>query len=174
VAVQPVYMHPYTAAKMVASLADLHGRRLYLNMVAGASRMTSLPSTITRRTTNATTAWWYWRVINGVLTSENGFRFSGGYYTVSNLKMPPSVPDELFPGIVISGSSGAGLAAATAIGATAVKYLQPPGEEEEEAADVPRGCRLGIIARENAEDAWAVAYERFPEDRNGQITPHSR
>src|SRR5438093_8051047 len=35
VAVQPVYMHPYTVARMVASLASLHGRRIYLNMVAG-------------------------------------------------------------------------------------------------------------------------------------------
>src|SRR3954466_13223305 len=35
VAVQPVYMHPYTVAKMVASLAFMHGRRIYLNMLAG-------------------------------------------------------------------------------------------------------------------------------------------
>ena len=35
VAVQPVYMHPYSVAKMVASLGHLYGRRIYLNMVAG-------------------------------------------------------------------------------------------------------------------------------------------
>src|SRR5262245_3440717 len=35
VAVQPVYMHPYTVAKMIATLAFLHGRKVYLNMVAG-------------------------------------------------------------------------------------------------------------------------------------------
>ena len=28
-------MHPYTAAKMVASLGFLHDRRIYLNMLAG-------------------------------------------------------------------------------------------------------------------------------------------
>src|SRR5262245_4754986 len=33
VAVQPVYMHPYTVAKIVASIGHLYGRRLYLNMV---------------------------------------------------------------------------------------------------------------------------------------------
>ena len=38
VAVQPLYMHPYTAARMVASFAHIYGRRIYLNMVAGASR----------------------------------------------------------------------------------------------------------------------------------------
>ena len=33
VAVQPVYMHPYAVAKMVASFAHLYGRRMYLNSV---------------------------------------------------------------------------------------------------------------------------------------------
>ncbi|MGH9447854.1 MAG: LLM class flavin-dependent oxidoreductase, partial [Terriglobia bacterium] len=35
VAVQPIYMHPYSVAKMVTSLGYLYGRRLYLNVVAG-------------------------------------------------------------------------------------------------------------------------------------------
>src|SRR5690554_5968654 len=34
VAVQPIYMHPYAVAKMVTSLAFLHGRRVWLNMLA--------------------------------------------------------------------------------------------------------------------------------------------
>ena len=43
VAVQPVYMHPYAVAKLVASLGYLYDRRIYLNMVAGASKTTCLP-----------------------------------------------------------------------------------------------------------------------------------
>src|ERR1700740_978014 len=35
IAIQPVYMHPYAAAKMIASFGHLYGRRVYLNMVAG-------------------------------------------------------------------------------------------------------------------------------------------
>ena len=38
VAVQPVYMHPYTAAKMVASFGFMHERRVWLNMLAGGFR----------------------------------------------------------------------------------------------------------------------------------------
>ena len=30
--------------------------------------------------------------------------------------------------------------------------------------------RVGVIARETADEAWSVALERFPEDRRGQIT----
>src|SRR5258708_40170708 len=35
VAIQPAYMHPYSVAKMITSLAFLHGRRVHLNLVAG-------------------------------------------------------------------------------------------------------------------------------------------
>src|ERR1700747_2283734 len=35
IAIQPIYMHPYTVAKMVATFGHLYGRRIYLNMVAG-------------------------------------------------------------------------------------------------------------------------------------------
>ena len=35
VATQPVYMHPYAVAKMVATFGFLYGRRVWLNMVAG-------------------------------------------------------------------------------------------------------------------------------------------
>ena len=35
VAVQPVYMHPYSVAKLVATFGQLFGRQMYLNMVAG-------------------------------------------------------------------------------------------------------------------------------------------
>src|SRR6266446_5777983 len=35
IAIQPVYMHPYVAAKKVATLGFLHNRRVALNMLAG-------------------------------------------------------------------------------------------------------------------------------------------
>jgi alkanesulfonate monooxygenase len=72
---------------------------------------------------------------------------------------------------MVSGSSAAGLAAARAIGAIAVKYPRPP-EDEQEIADMAgeSGVRVGIIARPRADEAWGVARERFPEDRKGRIT----
>src|SRR5579871_5092718 len=47
VAVQPIYLHPYSVAKMVSSLGFLYRRRLYLNMVAGGfvNDLTSLDDT---------------------------------------------------------------------------------------------------------------------------------
>jgi alkanesulfonate monooxygenase len=90
---------------------------------------------------------------------------------VKNLRLVPSMPQNLLPGLMVSGSSPAGLAAARIIGAIAVKYPRPP-EEEQETADLigQSGARVGIIARANADEAWRVAHERFPSDRKGQIT----
>ena len=49
VAIQPIYMHPYTAAKMVATLGHLDGRRLYLHMIAGGFRASTPAPWPTRR-----------------------------------------------------------------------------------------------------------------------------
>ena len=52
-----------------------------------------------------------------------------------------------------------------------VKYPKPA---ERGATDGRRrgglGVRVGIVARETADEAWRVARERFPEDRKGQLT----
>ncbi|MDU6243527.1 MAG: LLM class flavin-dependent oxidoreductase, partial [Bradyrhizobium sp.] len=37
IAVNPAYMHPFTVAKFVSSLALLHGRKVFLNMITGAA-----------------------------------------------------------------------------------------------------------------------------------------
>jgi alkanesulfonate monooxygenase len=173
VAVQPIYMHPYAAAKMVASLAFLHRRRIYLNMVAGGFRNDLLAlDDPTEHDDRYDRLVEYTTIIHGVLRSRGSFSFAGKYYRVKNLKMTPPVPDDLMPGTLVSGSSDAGLEAARAIGAVAVKYPRPPAEENARAPSeaIDFGMRVGIIARETSREAWDVAYELFPNSRKGQIT----
>jgi alkanesulfonate monooxygenase len=90
---------------------------------------------------------------------------------VDNLKMTPPLAPELFPGILMSGSSDAGLARARPVGATAVQYPKPA--KDVETNDVPNGekpgVRVGIIARPRSSHAWSVANERFPGGRKGQL-----
>lgn len=170
VAVQPIYMHPYAVAKMVASLAYLHGRRIYLNMVAGGFRNDLLAlNDTTPHDHRYDRLIEYTRIISE-LASGGTVSFEGAYYTVKNLRLTPPVPPELLPGVFVSGSSDAGLAAAKAIGATAVKYPKAPGEEVAPGEAVDAGVRVGIIAREDGDEAWRIARERFPEDRRGQLT----
>jgi alkanesulfonate monooxygenase len=168
-------MHPYAVAKMVASLGLLHGRRVYLNMVAGGFKndLAALhdPTPHDERYARLIE---YTTIILALLGTTTPVTYEGHYYRVTNLKMTPPLPPELLPGVFVSGSSDAGLAAARQLGALAVQYPKPVAEYEAAppaAADVAAlGIRVGIIAREGADEAWAVARARFPEERKGQLT----
>ena len=169
VAIQPIYMHPYSVAKMVSSLAFMHGRRLFLNMLAGGFKgdLVALGDKTEHDDRYERTVE-YSRIVLDLLRGEAPVSVSGRWYDVENLKLTPTLDEELFPGVLISGSSDAGLAAARAIGAVPVRYPKPPGEHEAMAED--HGVRVGIVARDDADEAWRVALERFPEDRKGQVT----
>ena len=172
VAVQPIYMHPYTVAKKISTYGFLDGRRVYLNMLAGGFRNDLLalddPTPHDQRYERVVE---YTNIIRKLLEGGDPLTFEGDFYKVKNLSMTPNLAPELFPGLLISGSSPAGRAAAKAIGATAVEYPLPPSECEPDVANLgsTRGLRVGIIAREDSDEAWKVAYERFPVDRRGQV-----
>jgi alkanesulfonate monooxygenase len=171
VAVQPVYMPPYTAAKMIASYAFLYNRRIYLNMVAGGFKndLHAL-NDATPHDERYSRLIEYTLLMMRLLDSPDPVSSESKYYTVRNLQMRPPLPPELRPGLVISGSSPTGMAAARAIGATSIIYPRPAAEETD-SRDAParRGVRVGIIARQDVETAWHIARERFPGERKGQL-----
>jgi alkanesulfonate monooxygenase len=172
VAVQPVYMHPYACAKMVSSIAYLHGRKVHLNMVAGGFRGDLLAlDDATPHDDRYDRLIEFTLIVKRLLASSNPVTFEGRYYTVRNLKMTPALPEGLQPGVFVSGSSPRGIESARVLRATAVKYPRPPGEEEDLTdGDPDAGVRIGVIARDSEDDAWREANERFPGDRRGQIT----
>ena len=173
VAVQPIYMHPYAVAKAVATLGALHGRKVYLNMVAGGFKNDLLAlNDTTPHDERYDRLVEYTQVIKLLLAGGAPASLAGKYYKVDKLKLSPALPPELFPGIFVSGSSEAGLAAAHALGATAIKYPKPVRESSKEPANgsLECGVRVGVISRERGEEAWAVAHAQFPEDRKGELT----
>lgn len=171
VAIQPIYMQPYWAAKAIATLAHLHGRRVWLNMLAGGFKndLVSLGDDTPHDERYQRTVE-YTKIIQG-LVAGGPFTFRGKFYKTEHLKLAPTVPSDLIPGILISGSSDAGLAAAHAISAVAVQYPKPPTEHAQSLVrkDIEYGIRVGILARERSEAAWQIAEQRFPVDRKGQI-----
>ena len=172
VAVQPVYMHPYTVAKTVASIASLHGRRVYLNMVAGGFKndLSALGDDTPhdRRYARLTE---YTTIIQRLLQGDGPVSHAGEFYKVDNLRLAPACPAELLPGVFMSGSSEAGIAAARELGATAIEYPKPVQDYAGQAeGGLDSGIRIGIISREQSGAAWEAAHARFPEDRKGQIT----
>jgi alkanesulfonate monooxygenase len=173
VAVQSAYMHPYTVAKMITTYAHLYGRRLYLNMVAGGFKndLAAL-NDLTPHDERYARLVEYTHVIQSLLRTSDSVSFEGKYYKVTNLKLTPPLPAELLPGVLVSGSSDAGMQAARQLGAIAVEYPKPPAEYE---GGLPAdrgscGIRIGVIARADDAEAWSVARTRFPEDRKGQLT----
>jgi alkanesulfonate monooxygenase len=171
-AIQPVYMHPYSVAKAVATLGYLYGRRMYLNMIAGGftNDLAALNDTTPHDKRYARLIE-YTTIVKELLAGQSPVSYSGEFCKVDKLRLKPALEHDLLPGIFVSGSSEAGLAAARAIGATAIKYPKPPGEETVGLDDgIDYGIRIGIIAREKEGEAWRVAHQRFPEDRKGQLT----
>ena len=172
VAVQSAYMHPYTVAKMVSSLSYLHGRQMCLNMVAGGFKndLAAL-NDLTPHDKRYDRLVEYTTIIQRLLAGCGPVTFEGEFYRVEQLSLKPPLPKELFPIITISGSSEAGLAAAEALGAIPVKYPEPPDQcaIRPELRNNGCGIRVGIIAREQQDEAWRVANDRFPPDRQGQI-----
>ncbi len=171
VAVQPVYMHPYTVAKMVSSLGHLYGRAVDLNMVAGGfvNDLRALADT-TPHDRRYDRLREYAGIVRQLLAGEV-VTSAGEFCRVERLRLTPALPAGLFPWILVSASSPAGLAAATALDAVVVKYPAPSesGVVDPAPAGLRSGIRVGIIARKSEEDAWRAAYDRFPEDRRGQM-----
>jgi len=172
VAVQPAYLHPYAVAKMVSSLAYLYGRRVYLNMVAGGFKndLAALNDTTPHDKRYARLVE-YTTIIQELLKGDARVSYHGEFYVMDKLRMTPALDPALIPGVFVSGSSEAGLAAAAALGALAVKYPQPAAcEPDNHQSALKSGMRIGVIARQSEEQAWAVAEARFPADRKGQLT----
>jgi alkanesulfonate monooxygenase len=170
VAVQPVYMHPYSVAKTVSTIALLHERRVFLNMVAGGFKrdLDALNDT-TPHDSRYQRLTEYTQIVQQLLGAGPPLSFEGQFYQTRNLTLNPPMNPALRPGVLMSGSSEAGLAAARATGAIAIEYPEPP-ENQAQPGSGPRGARLGVVTREREDEAWEVALARFPEDRKGQLT----
>lgn len=172
VAVQPAYMHPYTAAKTVTTLAYLEERRVDLNMVAGGFRRDLLAlGDDTPHDRRYDRLQEYVAIMQGLFDDEGGsVTLDGDFYSVEGLDLEPPLDLESPPRFFVSGSSDAGLDTARKLGMTPIQYPKPADEQ----ADPPggtghAGIRVGIVAREDRDEAWRIAKARFPEDREGQL-----
>ena len=170
VAVMPTCMHPYSVAKMVTSIGQLHGRRVDINLIAGGFKhdLEALGDT-TPHDARYGRLIEYGLIIRGLLSGEP-VTYEGSFHRVRGLRLSPELPEGLFPELFVSGASDAGLSAARALCARPVVYPKPPGEEPgPPPSGAPAGVRVGIVARPSDEEAWRVARSRFPGGRIGQI-----
>jgi alkanesulfonate monooxygenase len=133
VALQPVYMHPYTAAKMATTFSYLYNRRIYLNMVAGGfvNDLIALGD-CTEHDARYDRIVEYVSIMKYLYGGPGPLTFTGIYFTVKNLAIKPRIPPELVPEVFVSGTSAAGIAAVQKIGATSISYPGTPQRRNNE------------------------------------------
>jgi alkanesulfonate monooxygenase len=171
VAVQPVYLSPYAAARMAATLTFLHGRPVHLNLVTGGSRqhLEALGDAGVAHDDRYERLMEYATIVRRLLEQPRPVTFTGRYYRLRAAALPHRPAPSLTPRLVLSGSSESSVRCARELGILRFAYPRP-AEHYAEAGPLLRGCgiRLGIIARPDGAAAWRVAHERFPGDPLGE------
>lgn len=173
IALQPVYMHPYTVAKKIASIALIHERQIALNLVAGGfvNDLKALGDQ-TEHDRRYDRLREYTQIIQKLLASDGPVTFDGEFYQVKNLKLTPEIPESLRPLYYLSGSSSAARETADTLGARLIQYPEPKEEFSQDnmnGGDAAKGIRIGILTRPSHDEAWSDAFDRFPETRIGEL-----
>lgn len=174
VALQPVYMHPYTVAKKISTIGLLYDRPIALNLVAGGfvNDLKALGDK-TEHDQRYVRLCEYAEIIQLLLTSKKPVSYRGEYYKVEDLTLAPRLPEHLQPHYYLSGSSNKARATAKRLSAKLIEYPEHKKDysnSHKQNGHTIRGIRIGILTRNNHDDAWEQAVERFPETRVGKMT----
>ncbi|MCP3059799.1 LLM class flavin-dependent oxidoreductase [Myxococcus sp. K38C18041901] len=166
VAVNPIYMHPFTVARFISALASIHGRRCHLNLVAGTSLrdLEALDEELSHDERYQRVRE-FARIVMGLCSSTSPYSFGGDFYGVANLLLRPPVPAALRPGLFVAGQSAGASQTATALQACGLGMLQP------DLGVLPagsRGVHLGLVCRDTDAQAWSAAHALFPPDERGE------
>lgn len=170
VAAQPPYVHPFTVARFISSIAVLYGRRVDINLVTGGNRehLASVGSTISHDERYQRLIE-FARAIGALLVSSDPVDMNGTYYQLNSAYLHPPLRPDMFPRFFAGGSSQAACDAARKLRITRLQYPRDLKEYPPGATDLTgTGIRVGIIARDTTEQAWRVAKKRFPPNRNGE------
>jgi alkanesulfonate monooxygenase len=158
IAVNPVYAHPFTVAKLVSSLGELHRRKVYLNMITGAATgdLTALGDAEPHQERYARLEEFI-RIVRQLLGSPRPLSFKGRYYATDNLQLRPRLPPDLMPEFLLAGQSDAAHRVARETGALMMQMLP---KDLEQGIRSP-GINLGIFARADRRQAIRDAGHRF-------------
>jgi len=178
IAAQPTNLPPHTAARLCMTAAALFKRRVDLNLIIGAKpeEQKSVGDTLPHDEKYARLEE-YGRVIREILVAAEPYKHSGKWYTYDNFVLSPPMHQALLPRVFVAGASPAALAVARRVADIVVTHPQDVEAFKENIADVlsqserkvSLSVRVGIIARSHRDEARAVALERFPQTRRGEV-----
>ena len=169
VAVNTVYMHPFSVARTISSLGFLCERTVHLNYVNGGFQrhLDQVGCELDhdeRYDQLAECA----EIVARLLRSPRPVTYNGKYFQVKAATVTPRLDPAFLPEVFVSGTSDKCRAVQQRL---AVTRLAPPRQIDSYQGESPlagTGVRLGIIAREVSQDAWRVARNRFPVDSLGE------
>ncbi|GAA1602372.1 LLM class flavin-dependent oxidoreductase [Actinoplanes couchii] len=169
VAVNPIYMHPLSTARMINTIAFLYGRRVDLNLVSGgfARHLRAAGCTLDHDQRYDRLAE-YAEALRMLLGADKPVSHRGSHYELKSAALSPALPPDMTPGFFMSGASDAARNTQERLGVTRLAYPREIGTYQGPAPLHRGGVGWGVIARDTAEEAWAVARRRFPIDRQGE------
>ncbi len=154
IAVNPVYMHPFTVAKFVSSFALLHHRKVYLNMITGTATSDLLGLGEQRsHEERYSRLGEFILIVRQLLASTRPVTFDGKFYATNNLQLRLGLPPTLMPEFLIAGQSDDARRVAAQMGCLMMQMLPP---NLEQGINAP-GMNFGIFAREKRDQARRAA-----------------
>ncbi|MFD1955358.1 LLM class flavin-dependent oxidoreductase [Paenibacillus thailandensis] len=183
VAMRPGLMNPVLSARMAATLDQMSGGRVLINVVAGhykedlkatGDKLHNSHDDRYARTKE------FMEIVKGVWAqshdpSQPGFDYSGSYYELEGGMCKPPVVQRPHPPLYFGGSSEAGKRTAAEIADVYLMWTEPLDWIKEQIAgmkgylkeldetkgirrELKYGIRAQIVVRETEEEAWAAAW----------------
>jgi alkanesulfonate monooxygenase len=160
-------MHPFSAARMVASLTHLYQRKIWVNLVTGSATadMMQLDDRIPKVERYDRLAE-YGEIMIKLLGSQLPVSYAGNYYTLekSNLRTP--ISKDIFPEFTVAGESEGAMKVKERLNLPVMTML-PAGEISHENAH-HRSLAFGIIARPTREAAELASVQMYPPSKFGE------
>lgn len=158
IAVNPIYLHPFTAARIITSFALLYCRKVYLNMITGTSTsdLRGLGDDLSHASRYSRLGEFIF-LLRQLLTSARPVNFKGEFYETNGLLLRPRLPAELLPEFLMAGQSDDARRVSAEMECLMMQMLPPDLEQGIRAP----GINFGIFAREDRDQARRAAQLRF-------------
>lgn len=170
VTVQAHHEHPFATARRLASLTYLHGRRVSVNVVAGASAAEQRALGQHDRALAKRRHAEFVRVLAGLL--DGPVTFEGELFSLEDACVDPPPPAELRPIVHCPGSIGEDGASRVPDGTDCCFLMGKPLDDvahELRALSLPAAMLVGVVARPRTEDAWATLGDPAKSSRRDRL-----
>ena len=126
IAVNPIYMHPFTVAKNINSLAYLYDRKIFVNCVTVTAKVDLVAfNDELNHDERYDRLVDYFSLVRSLLESSEPISYNGKFYSVKNIHLRPKIDNHLLPEYFLAGFSAGAETSSHKIGATWMNMAYP-------------------------------------------------